>query len=241
MKDEKSAKFESIYEQLLKEIQNGNYLPGSKLPTEKDLAARFVVSRNTLRQALMLLTQEGYISNQQGRGTFVLQNIPESASSYDQISNPMLKCAKTPVNRIAKEFSIQNTNSEIREKFGFDASKLLIKLCISYLADDRMIGHADAYVPYDLMAESKVPLDDADAVYDFYEYLISRSDIKGTSMINIDMTDEDIRKTMEIQDPEPLMRISESYRDKNGYLVLIQDLYMRMTDYEIRIHKPFRI
>ncbi len=241
MKDEKSAKFESIYEELLKEIQNGNYLPGSKLPTEKDLAERFLVSRNTLRQALMLLTQEGYISNQQGRGTFVLQNIPESASSFDQISNPMVRCAKTAVTRIAKGFSIQNTNSEIREKFGFDASKLLILLCISYSVDDRIIGYTEAYVPYDLLAESKVPLDDADAVYDFYEYLISRSDIKGNSIINIDTDNVDVRKTMGIQDAEPLMAISESYRDKNGYLVLLQNMSMRMADYEIRIHKPFRI
>ncbi len=55
------------------------------------------------------------------------------------------------------------------------------------------------------------------------------------------MDDQDVRKTMEIQESEPLMRISESYRDKNGYLILIQELIMRMTDYEIRIHKPFRI
>ncbi len=240
MKDEKSPKFEAVYEQLLSRIQNGSYLPGAKLPTETDLAEMFMVSRNTLRQALMLLVQEGYLSNQQGRGTFVLQNIPENASSYDQISNPMVKCAKVPITDIRKEFSILNTNSEIREKFGFDASKLLIMLCMDYISDERIIGRTVAYIPYDLMAQSKVPLDNSDAVYDFYVYLISRSDIKGNAILNI-YNDEEIRKHMELENPEPLMRISESYRDKAGYLVLIQDLYMSLSDYEIRIHKPFRI
>ncbi len=240
MKDEKSPKFEAVYEELLSRIQNGSYLPGSKLPTETDLAEMFMVSRNTLRQALMLLVQEGYLSNQQGRGTFVLQNIPENASSYDQVINPMVKCAKVPVTDIRKEFSIQNTNSEIREKFGFDASKLLIMLCMDYMSDDRMIGTSVAYIPYDLMAKSKVPLDDADAVYDFYVYLISRSDIKGNAVLDMDYNEEIINH-MELENPEPLMKIYEAYRDKSGYLVLIQDMYMRFSDYEIRIHKPFSI
>ncbi len=234
MKDEKSPKFEAVYEQLLNEIQNGNYLPGAKLPTETDLAERFLVSRNTLRQAIMLLVQEGYLSNQQGRGTFVLQNIPENISSFEQLSDPMLKCAKNPVTSTELEFEIQSTNSEIREKFGFDASKLLIKLSISYKHEERIIGTTVAYVPYDLMAESKVPLDSNESVMDFYEYLIARSDIKGSSVIDVDISNEDF-------DSEPVIRINESYRDKSGYLVMIQTMNMRIAEYQIRIHKPFRI
>ncbi len=240
MKDEKTAKFESIYEKLLGDIQNGSFLPGSKLPTETVLAQRFGVSRNTLRQALMLLTQEGYISNQQGRGTFVLQNVPENAQSFEQVINPMEKCAKRKITRKTMEFSIQNTNKEIRERFGLDASKLLIKVCISYHAEDTCVGHAEAFIPYDLLAESKVPLDNVESIFKYYEYLITRSDIKGSSDITITTCDAPSEK-YDLKEHEVQYLISEQYRDKTGRIVLIQDLWMKISEYEIKIHKPFRI
>ncbi|MBQ7281740.1 MAG: winged helix-turn-helix transcriptional regulator, partial [Spirochaetales bacterium] len=63
MASEKSSKYEAVYNELLKSIQNGDFLPGEKLLAESDLAAKFNVSRNTLRQAITLLVQDGYLSN----------------------------------------------------------------------------------------------------------------------------------------------------------------------------------
>lgn len=46
--------------------------PGSRLPSEVELSARFGVSRATLRQALELLWIEGWVSRRWGDGTFTL-------------------------------------------------------------------------------------------------------------------------------------------------------------------------
>lgn len=53
-------------------IQNKEYNPGDYLPSEIELAHQYQVSRETIRKAHNLLSQEGYISKQQGRGTVVL-------------------------------------------------------------------------------------------------------------------------------------------------------------------------
>src|SRR5687768_6030849 len=45
--------------------------PGSPLPGEHELAARFGVSRVTVRRALSLLERTGLVSRQRGRGTTV--------------------------------------------------------------------------------------------------------------------------------------------------------------------------
>lgn len=55
---------------ILRMIEEGPYEPGSRLPTEAELAARFRVSRNTLRQAIGELVSEGILVREQGRGTF---------------------------------------------------------------------------------------------------------------------------------------------------------------------------
>jgi GntR family transcriptional regulator len=46
-----------------------------KLPTEQELGDRYKVSRNTVRLALGLLTNEGIITSTPGRGTFVRDRI----------------------------------------------------------------------------------------------------------------------------------------------------------------------
>jgi GntR family transcriptional regulator len=53
------------------EIESGRWQPEAQLPTESQIAERFGVSKITVRQALQALAEQGYISRQQGRGTFV--------------------------------------------------------------------------------------------------------------------------------------------------------------------------
>ena len=62
-------KFLTIYNTLYKEIQIGKYPSGHALPTEKELCARFDVSRMTLRQAIKLLAEDGIVESTRGKGT----------------------------------------------------------------------------------------------------------------------------------------------------------------------------
>ncbi len=52
-------------------IADGRLVSGQHLPAEPQLAEQLGVSRATLRQALTLLTKEGLLVRQHGRGTFV--------------------------------------------------------------------------------------------------------------------------------------------------------------------------
>ena len=65
--------FEETVERLLQAIKLGVVPPGERLPPERDLAARFKVSRVTLREAIGALTKAGYVESRRGRygGTFV--------------------------------------------------------------------------------------------------------------------------------------------------------------------------
>jgi len=52
-------------------IETGRYLPGERLPTESALQKLYGVSRITVRTALRRLEEDGLVSSQRGRGTFV--------------------------------------------------------------------------------------------------------------------------------------------------------------------------
>ena len=56
-----------------RKIRFGEFRAGSALPSEEALAKEHHVSRITVRQALSLLEQDGFIFRQRGKGTFVLE------------------------------------------------------------------------------------------------------------------------------------------------------------------------
>lgn len=63
---------------LMQTIRLGVVPPGQALPSERDLAARFSVSRDTVREAIRELSEAGYLVSKRGRygGTFVADPLP---------------------------------------------------------------------------------------------------------------------------------------------------------------------
>jgi GntR family transcriptional regulator, phosphonate transport system regulatory protein len=57
------------------EIASGALGPGAKLPTEAALSTRFGVNRHTVRRALEELSRNGLIRIEQGRGSFVAEDV----------------------------------------------------------------------------------------------------------------------------------------------------------------------
>lgn len=62
---------DALRHELTDGITAGSVRPGEKMPTERSLAERFGVSRNTVRRVLDGLESEGWIERHVGRGTFV--------------------------------------------------------------------------------------------------------------------------------------------------------------------------
>jgi GntR family transcriptional regulator len=69
-----ALKHHNVAQALAREIRTGKLKRGSRLPGEHALAARFSVSRNTIRSALTELCREGLIRTHSGRGSFVTFN-----------------------------------------------------------------------------------------------------------------------------------------------------------------------
>ena len=65
------AKYIHLFEELKRRILQGEYQNGQRLPGENEMAGEFAMSRQTVRQALSLLEQEGFIQRRQGSGTYV--------------------------------------------------------------------------------------------------------------------------------------------------------------------------
>ena len=89
-KNVKIPLYVSVYETITQWLKDGKYKPGDKLPGENVLAEQFKVSRGTLRQAMLLLQEDGLISNHQGKGNIVLSNHDVKAGGLEKIGNPII-------------------------------------------------------------------------------------------------------------------------------------------------------
>lgn len=70
--------YEQIYESLRQAIISGQYQVGDRVPSEKELADQYGVSRITTKRALEMLAAEGWVSRQPGRGSFVTDERPSA-------------------------------------------------------------------------------------------------------------------------------------------------------------------
>ncbi len=72
----------TIYSEILNDIKTGVLMPGDRVLSEKELSAKYEVSRITSKRALELLSDKGYITRTPGRGSFVKDvNVEENLGS----------------------------------------------------------------------------------------------------------------------------------------------------------------
>ncbi len=64
-------KYAQVIEELQRRIESGEYPPGSLLPSEHQLSGEFGIARPTVVRALRVLRDNGWITTQQGKGSFV--------------------------------------------------------------------------------------------------------------------------------------------------------------------------
>ncbi|WP_164506773.1 GntR family transcriptional regulator [Lapidilactobacillus bayanensis] len=79
----KTPLYYSIYKTLVLDIQSGKYPIGTNLPTDKNLVELFNVSQITIKKAMDLLSQNGYISRKPRKGTTVISENPITPSTIN--------------------------------------------------------------------------------------------------------------------------------------------------------------
>ncbi|MGI4859953.1 MAG: FadR/GntR family transcriptional regulator [Janthinobacterium lividum] len=65
--------YRMISAQIIQRIGKGDFLPGCRLPSERELAEQLQVSRTSVREALIALEIEGYVEVRVGSGVYVCE------------------------------------------------------------------------------------------------------------------------------------------------------------------------
>ncbi|WP_423055345.1 GntR family transcriptional regulator [Zhaonella formicivorans] len=142
-----------IYYQLARllegQIRRGELKPGEALPTEMELAARYQISRMTVRKAIAELVAAGMVYAQQGKGTFVavpkLDNIVFELNNFSE----EIKQRGLRFNTTLLEARIVRADEQLKEKFQINddnARFLFFRIVLS--AEDEPLAYERKYTIY---------------------------------------------------------------------------------------------
>jgi GntR family transcriptional regulator len=139
-----------LKELLQKQIHSGEYAVGARLPSERELAAQYNVSRMTARQSLQALAQEGLISSRVGKGTFVsAPKINQELRALTSFSEDMEQRGLKPSSRVLKA-EVRPADSEIASRLAVSVRSQVAVLQRVRLADDQPMAVETTYISYQL-------------------------------------------------------------------------------------------
>src|SRR4051812_43716641 len=97
------AIYTAIRDDFRRGIRQGDFAPGTRLPSENEIAKTYGVSRMTARQAISELALEGLVTRVHGSGTFVSQRtLNRSLSRLSGFSTEMREAGRDVETRLLK-------------------------------------------------------------------------------------------------------------------------------------------
>lgn len=144
-----------LYEQILKSIETKEYSVSQKLPSENELAKIFDVNRHTVRQALSLLKDKGFIYTLKGKGNFISNiKVPYSISDKSSYSSKILDLGYEPKTKLLSA-NIIEPNEDIAKNLNLSKKLKVIELKLLRYANDLPISvsysYFDAFIYRDII------------------------------------------------------------------------------------------
>lgn len=132
---------------LRQEIAGGALKPGQQLPTETQLSARFGVNRHTVRRALLALSDAGLLSIEQGRGTFLRDQVVDyPIGSRTRFSEIIAAQDHEPSGRLVEAQELA-APKEIARPLEIRAGTKVLRIDTLNLSDGVPIGTASNWFP----------------------------------------------------------------------------------------------
>jgi GntR family transcriptional regulator len=202
---------------LRKAIESGEYKPGDRLPTEKELEEKFNTSKSPIRQALDALRFEGLIFRHPGRGTFVASPlIQEEGWALDSIEDLIGLAIHTKF--VLQDFTPMLTSKEISKAFNVERGEFLRVRGIRYLKNKPMY-HVNVYVPQEIGSRLKTEDVQNSGVIITLEKKLKVKLTKCIQSTYAVLADEEATKYLDIPCGSPVLCIERTYYTDNDVVV----------------------
>ena len=196
-----------IHDKIKEDIEKGVWSIGDRLPSERELALKFDVSRMTLRQAIQTLADEGILERKIGSGTYVARKkVQETMTGTTSFTEITLSQNRVPSSRTVSYFVAKPSSSEM-EKLQLGPEDSILRM--------ERIRFAVASIPYSLVSQ----YGKSEITNSFYKTLEAKSGHKighSNQTISAVQASEQIAEYLEIKRGDAILRVRQVSYFENG-------------------------
>ncbi|MFL8906260.1 GntR family transcriptional regulator [Helcococcus kunzii] len=236
IKNGKQPLYVQIYEILYKKIKDGKFDSGEKLPGEKQLAEELSVSRGTLRQALLLLQEDGLIINKHGSGNFVTKKLNLFNSGLERSSIIGKKYSNHECDIILDSIKYQPSTEVVRKNLKLTDNNLVSIFEISFVINNVVIGFSDVFIPYENLVKDNVKLNDNNVLKKYVINYIENKVVRSRINIRIIEPRDRILQKLNIEKNEPIFCFYEIMYDGINNPITYSKTYCNPEYYEFNIN-----
>ncbi len=236
-----------VAEQLREMIMEGKLEPEMQLPTEPDLSTMLNVSRSTVRSALTILEQGGFVMRRWGVGTFVTKNPP----TYNNLNinsgvTQLIRASGAEPGCSEMQVVIRPASEYIANQLCLDPGALVVVVERVRLANERRIAFSLEYIPAHLF-----DLDDEEAfvkgveeylnvnqsLYKFFRDRLALEVHHGIAWIRPLVAEGYIAEKLQVARGSSLLHLEQVDYEFNGDPIVLSDEYYVANAFTFSIYR----
>jgi GntR family transcriptional regulator len=198
--------YHQLEEYIKKQIETGILQEEAVIPSEREYAQTFQISRMTVRQAINNLVSEGYLKRQKGRGTFVSKKkVEQELQGMTSFTEDMLSRGMSPSSTLLS-FQIIPADKSTALDLKIEENDSVYKIKRIRLADGATMALETAYIPVEVvpgLTEENSNL----SLYQYIEEHLSLSISEATQEIEASVAETHDAETLEINIGDPILLI----------------------------------
>lgn len=212
-----------------------------KLPSENELASQMGVSRNTVREVLKTLENEGLVISRHGVGTFITkfggsENIQYNIASLDSTTKIIeMHGYKSGTSDV--HFDIRIPNDKISMKLGHTNKEKILYVERIRTADDKPLVYVEDYIKYQEGMYDEFSNDSTISLFKFMEGYTPVS--FSSCSIHAVLSDEKLMKKLDLSAPKALLLLQQIHYSSKGIPVLYSDSYFITEELEFNVIRRF--
>ncbi len=194
--------------------------PGTRLPSEPDLAKALGVSRATLREAMRTFETQGLIRRRQGAGTFVVGQPPVIESGLEVLESMLTLARRSGHNVEPGEAAISQIAADAETAAALERAMgdPLVRVARTMRAESRPVAYLVDILPLEVLNPDEISNQFSGSVLD---YLLQRGDPLTVSRTEISATNAtaEVAKMLEIQRGDVLLYFEARLYSTAGQVV----------------------
>lgn len=197
----------------------GQWEPGDQIPSEEELAKEFGVSRATIREAVSLLTVQGYLVKRRGVGTFVGQPGAISGGLESLISITQW-IERHGFRAGTSHVEILRRAATLREQELFSAWK---STEVAEIHRVRTANGVPVLYCIDILPQAFAPAADQaldESLFQYLERQWGQVIIFARSEIQVTLAQASMARHLQLAAQTPLLRLHQAHYNQNSTLLL---------------------